>query len=469
MSGHTNVCGYAQDNSLLQEIAENSETKIINLTLEQAINLALKENRSIQSAEDNLTGTGYSLAVAKSDFELKIVPDISAGLSGSDSNTETENKQTFDVALVRKFAVGTTASVTPGTTRSDDNFASKTDVQLSQPLLRGLGRDVNLSKIYAGEFSVRSANRRIYLTKVNIVLSTVATAYQIIRQRKELQLNKAAVKRLQGHVAAAKAKEKIGLTSQMDVYRANIQLKQAENSLNTTEETLGDTIDSLKIILGISLDQKINIQAPLEYSLLDIDDEDQMLKLALKNRIEIEQSKDTLDEAERLSKTAKHNTLPKLDLVLNYSRFGNSEPGFIDSTDMDNNSWSIGLASSTDLWRTAEKVAFRQSLLSIKEAERSCSLQIDEVKKQTKSAVRSLKRAKKRIDIQKEQIKQAESKLELAKVKFKRGLANNFDMIEAEEQLLRARTGLISAVTEYIVGIYRLKAALGTLIEEGKC
>jgi len=449
-----------------QTVVQDLEPETIHLTLEQAINLALSENKTIQSAEDGMTGAKYSLVAKKSEFELKIVPGISAGLSGADG--QTQDKQGFEMSLIKKLPVGATASVTPGVSRSYDRFSSKTDVQLSQPLLRGLGRDVNLSKIYASEFYSRSAHRKLHLTKVSTVLSTVSTVYQIVRQREELRLNKASVERLRGHVAAAKTKEKIGLTSQMDVYRADIQLKQAEDSLNTARETLGDTTDTLKIILGVSLDQEIDVEAPLEYSLLDINDKDQMLKLALKNRIEIEQSKDTLAEAKRLSKIAKHNTLPQLDLVLNYSRFGSSEPSFIDSTDMGNDSWSIGLASSTDLWRTAEKVTFKQSLLSVKEAERSYSLQIDEVKKQVKSSIRNLKKVEKKIGIQKGQIKQAEGKLELAKIKFRRGLASNFDMIEAEEQLLRARTSLISAVTDYIVGTYQLKAALGTLIERGK-
>ena len=55
--------------------------------------------------------------------------------------------------------------------------------------------------------------------------------------------------------------------------------------------------------------------------------------------------------------------------------------------------------------------------------------------------------------------------LELARVKFRRGLADNFDLIEAETQLRRAQTGLVSSVVSYVVGTYRLRAALGKLVE----
>jgi outer membrane protein TolC len=43
-------------------------------------------------------------------------------------------------------------------------------------------------------------------------------------------------------------------------------------------------------------------------------------------------------------------------------------------------------------------------------------------------------------------------------------MANNFDLIEAETELQEARTNLLAAKIEYIVGTYRLRAALGTLI-----
>ena len=54
----------------------------------------------------------------------------------------------------------------------------------------------------------------------------------------------------------------------------------------------------------------------------------------------------------------------------------------------------------------------------------------------------------------------------MAQVKFKHGMANNFDLIEAEEQLRQAQTNMISVVIDYIVGSYSLRAAMGTLLEQ---
>jgi outer membrane protein TolC len=52
----------------------------------------------------------------------------------------------------------------------------------------------------------------------------------------------------------------------------------------------------------------------------------------------------------------------------------------------------------------------------------------------------------------------------LAEVKFNHGLADNFDLIEAETELQQAQVSLVANRIDYIVGRYRLRDALGTLV-----
>ena len=70
-----------------------------------------------------------------------------------------------------------------------------------------------------------------------------------------------------------------------------------------------------------------------------------------------------------------------------------------------------------------------------------------------------------RIRIRKEQIDQAEGRLALAKVQFRHGKTDNFDVIEAETEYQRAKANMLAVETDYIVGAFRMRAYLGTLIE----
>ncbi|MFQ5902325.1 MAG: TolC family protein [Candidatus Binatia bacterium] len=440
-----------------------AQPRALRFTLEMAINRALTANRGIGDAADRVTGSRYSLAAAAAEFELKIIPGADVGFSGSGKDDAQETLGA-GVVLQKKFSTGTEVAIGPSVKKRAGEHATGVDVTLTQPLLRGFNLEHNLSGIYAAEYAARSARRSLYITQVDTVLWTVSGVYEVVRQRELVRLNEASAERLRGHAEAARVKGRIGLSTLIDVYRAGIQLKRAEDNLATAREAYRDALDNLKIIFATPLEQEIEVEAPLEFERIEIS-EASAVALALKNRVELRQAEDTLDETMRKSRVARHNTLPELNVVLNYSRFGSAED-FGQSTRFDEDNWNVGLMTSTDIARTAERAAYEQSLLALKAANRSLGLKKDEVARQVKRELRNLRRADKRITIQQEQIKQAEGKLELSRIKFSRGLANNFDVIEAESELRQAQTSLLSAVTEYIVGSYRLRAVLGTLLEK---
>jgi outer membrane protein len=439
--------------------------EIKKLTLEAAINRALEANRGLRDVMDQVEGTRLSLVAVASEFELKIVPAGEAGITG-DSDEGSADILGAGISLQKKFDVGTDIMITPKTRKTDDLYNTGVDTRLIQPLLRGFGKEYNLSGVRSAEFGTRSAQRSLYLRQVSTVLLTIGAVYDVIRQRELFKLNEESALRLRVHAEAASAKNKIGMATQIDVYRAGFQQKQAEDSLNTAREAYRAALDNLKILLSLPLEEEVEVEAPLNYNLVRLAMET-AVNTALKNRVELDQAKDNIRESERLSRVAKHNIWPNFDVVLNYSRFGSGE-NFGDSTGFDQGSWNVGLVTSTDLARTVERVGYDQSLLNVKGAQRNYNLLGDEVVREVKRDFRNLRGSENSIAIQEEQIRQSKGQLELAQVKFRWGLANNFDLIDAETKLRIAQTNLLSAVLQYIVGTNRLRAAMGTLLERPK-
>jgi len=426
-------------------------------TLEQAINLALKANRSLLGSTYSLESRELSLSSAKSEFEVKIVPSTIAGF------TDDQKSVDAGISLEKKFTFGTNASISPGIGRSDDEYTGKIGLSLDVPLLRGFGKEVSLDTVKASQFSLRTAERSFYLTKVNIVLDTVSAVYDIIKQRELVGLFKSQAEQLRGHAEGARIKERVGLATPIDVYRAEIRLKDAEDSLTLAHEAIRNAKDRLKIILALPLEKSIDVSAPLKYETVRIYPDD-AIEIALNNRVELEQTKDEIREARRKSGIARHNLLPQLDLVMGYARSSSSDD-FGQSMRFDEDIWSINLVSSTDWARTSEKAAFQQSLINIRTARLNLEAKQDEIKRDVRRQLEALMKAEERMKIRNEQIKQAEGKLALAKIKFNHGMADNFDVIEAETELQRARDNLLSVETEYILGTYRIRAVVGTLIE----
>jgi outer membrane protein TolC len=211
------------------------------------------------------------------------------------------------------------------------------------------------------------------------------------------------------------------------------------------------------------MEEAMQVVAPLTYQPLDITLEE-AVATSLQNRVELNQIDDEMEQARRASRLAKNNLFPRLDLVANYTRSVSGDQ-FSRSMRLDEDSWSINLTSTTDWSRTAEKAAYQKTLLVVKTTKLNRSTRIDGIKRDVRQYFDSLLKAEERMQIRNEQIDQARGKLALAKIKFSHGMANNFDVIEAETELQEARANLLVAKIEYIVGMYRLRAAMGTLIE----
>jgi hypothetical protein len=158
------------------------------LTLESAINRALEANRGIRDVMDQVEGARLSLVAAESDFELKIVPAGDVSITGS-SDEDSSDTLGAGISLQKKFDVGTDILVTPKTRKSDDLYNTGVDTTLIQPLLRGFGKEFNLSGVRSAEFGTRSARRNLYLRQVNTVVLTIGAIYDVVRQRELYRLN----------------------------------------------------------------------------------------------------------------------------------------------------------------------------------------------------------------------------------------------------------------------------------------
>jgi outer membrane protein len=431
-------------------------------SLENVINRALRANRSMIDARDDIRRAEMRLDVAESEFELKILPGAGVGLSGGeDASTQTD--LTFQVLLQKRLPYGTDVSFTPALQRTEDGYLNRARLRITQPLLRGAGKEVSYSGIYSAQYARRTAGRNLYLREVDIIIGAVQRAYNVIRQQELAKLQTESARRLADHAEAAAVKEQMGLVSAIDLYRARIQATQAREDLLRIEETYSEALDSLKFFLALPLEKEIAVNAPLSFDrgALDVDD---MVETAMKNRAELVQARDGVGEAQRLSSLARKDTLPELNVMLSVLQTAEAKDDFPGSFP-DKTEWGISFGSTTDLRRTAQKIFFQESLINIEAAVRRLEAVRDDITSQVKREVRSLLRLEQAIDNQEQQIQQARGQMELANVKFQHGLASNFDLIEAETALRRAQIQLISAVIDYIIGQYRLRSVLGTLVE----
>jgi outer membrane protein TolC len=76
-----------------------------------------------------------------------------------------------------------------------------------------------------------------------------------------------------------------------------------------------------------------------------------------------------------------------------------------------------------------------------------------------------MEKQKKRLELREKQVQQTVGKLRLSQSKFEHGMTDNFVLIEAQTELQEAQNNNLLERINYINGVYRLRAALGTLLE----
>lgn len=446
-----------------KEESFETEDGFLVFTLETAVVRALQYNRQMVGQYESLQKSQLGLQLAETEFELKIDPNGQAGYTGG-GRGGSGGTAGAGVDLAKKFSYGTRFTLSPSFTKSGHFFHTNIKTTITQPLLKGFGQEYTLSGVRASQFALRSALRALYLSQVSLINKTLSSCYEVIRQEETLKLNQESFDRLRQFRDAAKMKEKIGLADGMDVLRAEIELKQAEEQLHNVKERMQEAHDVLKELLALPLDYTIKVEAPMVYEKMRTN-QDEAIQTALQNRIELDQALDQYDESCRLSKLAKQNLLPDINLVLTYNNLGSHHDFFRSCTQAyREHGWGVGFTTSSEINRDAEQIAFQQSLLAIAGSERGDQQTSDNVILDVKRALRTLSRSATKIEVQSQQIKNAEGELSLSRVKFDHGQANNFDVIQAEKNYRSAQGNYMNALIEYILGEYQLCTSLGLLI-----
>lgn len=426
------------------------------ITLSEIIQRALQHNKTLQGAEYSVTGQQVSLDTAQSEFDIKLHPQA---LAGTDQDGE---QLGAGVHIEKKFTAGPIASLAPRYGKLQDEYTGSIALALSIPLLRGRGDEYVLDNFFSNRYQLDLFKLQKKGLEEDVVFQAIALVYDIINAQEQVKIYKNTINRHKNSLIFAKAKEQIGVASPMDVYRIAIAIKESEDNLIQSKNILAQNKDRLKVLISYPLANSINVTAPLIHEEMNIDTE-QAYSIAMDKRIDIQMLKLELEETRRTIKISEHNLLPQLRLNIDYDNtavdfFGNS---ILEGEER----WGVRLEGDTDLSRDNEKADLIRNTLDLRRKNLVLQDRIENIKESIKSEIVSLEKSKLRYSIRQQQKVQAEGKLALANLKFRFGMSDNFEVIQSENELQNALLSLTSVRSEYIIGTYRLRQQLGTLLE----
>jgi outer membrane protein len=125
--------------------------------------------------------------------------------------------------------------------------------------------------------------------------------------------------------------------------------------------------------------------------------------------------------------------------------------------------FSVFLSSSYPLERSAASANRAEAELNLAGRQRTLRQQQLQVELEVRSAARELERLAKSIELQRKAVDIADQQRQLATLRYQRGLASNFDVVDAEGSLVVARSALVGLLTSHRLARYELLRATGTL------
>ena len=433
------------------------------LGLDDAIARGLAGNRELASAAHALGLAELAVADARDAFAFTWRPE--GGAAATDNGTTTR----LGLGLARRTATG--ASLDAAATADDlgpdaaVRRAASMHVELRQPLLRGRGSLAALDDLRSAESGRLTARRAFEQRRAALVLALVQAHQELARLQHQRAYDEQSLARNAQLRRLTQVREKQGRASRVDSLRVEYQYGQAESSLTGTRERLDTTRADLCELLGLPPDAPLEARSgpPL---LLDGVAAAGAESLAFSNRLDYAEALQAVAEARRGIRVARQRVLPTVDLVARYGRAG-AGATLDDALAFDDETWSVGLAGDSDLYRRAERSSLRRTMIGAATAEEDLTTLEARIRREVQQAVRTYERAVEQAHLDERNLELAADRAKLARRMFELGRGDSFTATDADAELMSAQSQQLENDSAVTVAAFRLKDVTGTLVDCG--
>jgi outer membrane protein TolC len=451
------------------------------LSLEEALNLAVKYNRTYQNHKELLYLTALSLTLerhrytpifstgAKTRYYSSRV-DIEDGVNQvvEERSVSVQGDAGLEVLLRTGGRIATSFSTDFLRFLTGDLRAatgSQLVGTLKQPLLRGAGYQIAIERLTQAERDLLYELRLFTRYRKEFAVEIAALYYGVLEYRDKVRNNWRGFQsfRLNGVRERAFADEGLRPMASLD------QIRQAE--LTTEAKWINavrsyrQALDQFKIQLGLPteapviLDDRELEQLKILHPKIEVED---AVRVALASRLDLESQRDQSEDAERHVVVAANGLKPQLDLVGGVNV--NAQQGNRFLPDFEHYSWNAGLDVELPLDRKAERYSYRSALIAQARAKRELTLAIDTIRLQITDGWRSLDQAKRNYEISEVGVALAARRVEEQDLRAQLGRGTARDLVDAQNDLINSKNERTAALVSHTIARLRFWRDMGILM-----
>ena len=416
----------------------------VKLTLEQCIDVALKQNMQVLLAAQRVDASEAALYGAWTN----VLPRVNANILNTTRNTSGDRPRILDGVVIGNQPGGTTTTYSNGLT-------------INQTIYNG-GQSWNAIK--RDRLNVESTKWDVKTTEQLIINNVKVQYYTLLRAIRLREVTLEQVKLNEEQLRRSESMFQIGSVAKVDVLQARANLGQVRITLLNQDKSVRQSQATLNNALGQDVNSPIEVvdpigDAPLAYA-TPPSSVDAMRTVETNNPDVL--AKTTAISTARVNRTIAKGTLwPSVTGTLNYARSG---VRLRDAYSNFGKNWNmaLGLGISIPIMNGTQNWAqIQQAQINLISAEET----LEQTRRTTaltiKRALLDMETTRQVIELSNENIVAAEEGLRLAEERYRVGSGTLLDVFNAQLTVAQTKNNLVGARYDYLIARANLDQGLG--------
>ena len=422
------------------------------LTLDDAVRLALQNNRSLIDARLARTLQEFALDVAGDRYR----PTVTIGPS---TQAQKEQDWKAEVDAETRLRIRTGGQFTLRWAKpiaGQDDSSDTVTLGFSQPLLKGFGALVDTAPLRSARLTDEVNMLAFREAIAGVVTSTIRAWRGLVRARRQLEIGVSSLKRARRQLEINRALIEAGRMAAREILQTQANIADRELSLVQSRNRV--TAANFQLIDLLDIDSATEVR-PLETPAArrPVHSLEEAIDMALRHSPARARALLDREIAAIELEVAENQTLWDLSLDAEASR-GTGRAG--EATD-----YAVRARLTVPLWERTPELGLMRARGRTRQAERNLAEVRQAMDIGVRQAVHDVEVGQRRIELAREARALAEEKLEIERSKLRQGLSSTFQLGRFEEDLVRAQNAEVDALIDYENALTALDRTLGTTLE----
>lgn len=415
----------------------------LQLTVEQAVRLAIEQNRDVRKAREQVDALRGKIREVKSQAFPQV--KLEGGMLRF-RDPSFLNSSSFD-KIPPEFKNALTA---------DPANLFNYGVSVSQPLYTAgkVGTAVRLANLEAeGVEADRDA------VEQTVCFEVVRAFYDLLLAEERVTVARETVEQRRKHLEVVKSRFEAGDATEVDVLRSQVNLANAEPDLIRARNAIEQARGVLNQLLVRDPRAPLEARGQFDFQPWTESDFEVLSAEAIRRRPELARLRITDRESEQQQRLAEAESRMRVDFK---SYFGISSRLLENLGNRNFERWNFSFDFSLPVYDGGRRSGLiTQSVSARRMARLALEQQESAVRLQVQQAADEIRRAEKTVEATQLNVTQAERVLEMMQNNYKYGAATTLDVVDAQTALTWSRTNLLQGLYDHVIGKARLRWVLG--------